>query len=149
LGQDLEGVAFSVLDADTGKVLHNVPGPNPGHRSNENVAVDMAVAPDERFVAVAFREFTRRRVGIFSTDDRRQVTALDLHTGEKGDDLDPLALAFTPDGKGLVIVQGFNGRVKFYEVGSWTLLRLILTFPETPPPMEAHADAARRRRIEG
>ncbi len=134
----VEDVAFSILDADTGEVLHNIPGPNPGAPSNKNIALEMAVSPDERLVAVTLRQLTERRVAIFSTDDWHQVAELDLHTtGTKEDDLDPLALAFSPDGKTLAIAHGFHGRIKFYEVGSWNLLRSITTFPETTPPLNA------------
>jgi WD40-like Beta Propeller Repeat len=134
--KNVESVAFSVLDPETGKVLHNIPGPNPGRPFNENSAADMAISPDERFIAVIYPHFTRHRVAVFSTEDWRQVAAPDSQTGEKGDDLDPLALAFSPDSKTLAVVQGFNGRVKLYEVGSWNFVRSILTFPETPPPMD-------------
>ncbi|MBV9978390.1 WD40 repeat domain-containing protein [Bradyrhizobium sp.] len=132
----IEDIAFSVMDPETGKVLHNVPGPNPGHRANENVAVDMTVSPDEHFVAVIFRGFTRGRVAVFSTDDWHQVSALDLHNGDKGDDLDPLAIAFSPDNRTLAIAHGLFGRIKLYEVGSWKLVRTITTFPEAPPPAD-------------
>ena len=132
----IEDVAFSVLDADTGQVLHNVPGPRPAGRSNENAAIDMAISPDERLVAVIFRDFVQRRIGIFATDNWRQVAALDLHTGEADDDLDPVALAFAPDGMTLAVAHGRKGRIKFYEVGSWKQLRSLATFPETPPPMD-------------
>jgi WD40 repeat protein len=132
----IEDVAFSILDADTGQVLRNIPGLNPGTPSNKNIAVKMAISRDERLVAVILRQLTESRIAIFSSDDWHQVTELDLRTtGDKEDNLNPQALAFSPDGKTLAIAHGFHGRIKFYEVGSWKLLRSIITFPETPPPL--------------
>ncbi|MBR0896825.1 WD40 repeat domain-containing protein [Bradyrhizobium tropiciagri] len=134
----IEDVAFSVLDADTGKVLRNVSGPNPGAQSNQNIAVDIAISPDEDLVAAFIRQLTDSRVMIYSTDDWHQVTELDLHTtGTKEDELNPSALAFSPDGKSLAIAHGFHGRIKFYEVGTWKLSRSIVTFKEEPPPLNA------------
>jgi WD40 repeat protein len=129
----IEDNAFSVLDAETGKVVNNAAGPNPGRPSNENIAIDMAISPDELLIAVIFRGFAKRRVGIFSGDNWHEVATLDLHSGASDDDLSPITLAFTPDGKNLAIAHGQSGRVKFYDVGSWKLSRTIVTFPERPP----------------
>jgi WD40 repeat protein len=131
----MDDVAFSILDAETGKVLRNVAGPNPGKRSNENIAIDMAISADERFAAVIYRQFTDKRIGIYSTSDWQRVAAIDLRDGEKGELLSPQGLAFSPDGKTLAVLHGFRGRVKFFEVGSWRLLHSVETFPEVPPPM--------------
>jgi WD40 repeat protein len=130
----MDDMAFAVLDAETGKVLRNVPGPNPGGRSNENIAIDMAISPDERFVAVIYREFTDRRVGIYSTSDWQRVAALDLrNNGDRSDVLDAQGVVFSPDGKTLAVIDGWKEQVKLFEVGSWTLLRSIEAFPDTVP----------------
>jgi hypothetical protein len=131
----MDDVAFSILDAETGKVLRNVAGPNPGKRSNENIAIDMAISPDERFAAVIYRQFTDKRIGIYSTSDWQRVATIDLRDGEKGEPLSPQGLAFSPDGKTLAVLHGFRGRVKFFKVGSWRLLHSVESFPEAPPPM--------------
>jgi WD40 repeat protein len=125
----MDNMAFSVLDAETGKVLRNVAGPNPGGRSNENIAIAMAVSPDERFVAVIYRQFTDRQVGIYSTSDWQRVAALDFReNGGRGIQLDPQGIMFSPDGKILAVLH--DSKVKIFEVGSWTFLRSILAFPD-------------------
>ncbi|WP_198028175.1 WD40 repeat domain-containing protein [Bradyrhizobium murdochi] len=127
----MNGMAFAVLDAETGKVLRNVAGPNPSGRSNENTATDIATSPDERFVAVIYREFTDRRVGIYSTGDWQRVAALDLRNGNRSIQVDPQGVVFSPDGRTLAVLH--NSRVKLFEVGSWTLSRSIEVFPDTVP----------------
>jgi WD40 repeat protein len=127
----MDDMAFAVLDAETGKVLRNVAGPNPSGRSNENIAIAMAISPDERFVAVIYRQFTDRRVGIYSTGDWQRVAALDLRNGGPGIQLDPQGVVFSPDGKTLAVLH--DSRVKLYDVGSWILLRSIDAFPDTVP----------------
>ena len=53
----INDVAFSVMDADTGAVLKDIPGPNPGKTaSRDNIAVHLALSPDERFAAVLFHK---------------------------------------------------------------------------------------------
>jgi WD40 repeat protein len=130
----MDDMAFSVLDVETGKVLRNVAGPNPGKSFRENIADYMAISPDERFVAVIYRQFTDRRVGIYSTSDWQRVATLDLRSnGDPGDLFDPQGLIFSPDSKALAVLHGLKGCVKFFEVGSWTLLRSIEAFPEAVP----------------
>jgi WD40 repeat protein len=127
----LEDMAFSLLDADTGKVLRSIAGPNPGKSARENIADYMAISPDERFVAVIYRQFTDRRVGIYSTRDWQRVAAIDL--GGDRNPVGPNGLAFSPDGKTLAVIDFLNVRVMLFDVGSWTLLRSIETFPEAVP----------------
>lgn len=127
----MDDMAFAVLDSETGKVLRNVAGPNPGGRSNENIAIYMAISPDERFVAVIYREFTDRRIGIYSTSDWQRIAAIDLRGAKYP--IEPGGLAFAPDGKTLAVINSLEDRVMLFDVGSWTLLRSIEAFPETPP----------------
>jgi WD40 repeat protein len=39
----------------------------------------------------------------------------------------------------LAVIHGFKGRIKFFQVGSWTLSGLLATFPEELPPMSVVA----------
>jgi sugar lactone lactonase YvrE len=55
---------------------------------------------------------------------------LDLRIGERGDLLMPQGLGFSPDGKTIAVIHGLRGRIKFFQVGSWTLSGSLLTYPE-------------------
>jgi WD40-like Beta Propeller Repeat len=129
----LDDMAFSVLDAETGKVLRSIVGPNPGRPSRENIASFMAISPDERFVAVIYRQFTDRRIGIYSTGDWQRVAALDLHLRDDKLSVEPNGLSFSPDGKTLAVVSFVRSQVMLFEVGSWKWLRSIATFSEASP----------------
>jgi DNA-binding beta-propeller fold protein YncE len=120
----LEDKAFSVLDAETGKVLQNVPGPHPGGRAPDNEANDLAISPDERFVAVICGRETQ--VNIYSTVDWKQVATLDVHTGDNG-------LVFSPDGRALAVFGRYDSRIKFFDVGSWTLSGSLIVYPASSP----------------
>jgi WD40 repeat protein len=39
----------------------------------------------------------------------------------------------------LAVIHGLKGRIKFFQVGSWTLSGSLATFREEPPPMSAVA----------
>jgi WD40 repeat protein len=130
----LEDIAFSVVDAETGKVLQNVPGPHPGGGGPNNGAQYLAVSPDERFVAVICCA-AKPQINIYSTKDWKQIATLDLRTGERGDTLDPDGLAFSSDGKALAVIHGLNGRIKFFNAESWAYSGSLVIFPEPSPPM--------------
>jgi WD40 repeat protein len=125
--------AFSILDAETGKVLQNIAGPHPGESAPKNTAIHMAVSPDERFVAVTYRGFADQHIGIYSTADWRRIADIDLTDVQPW--VDPQGLVFSSDGKMLAVLHGRRGRVKLFETESWTLLRSFEAFPENPPPM--------------
>jgi hypothetical protein len=127
----LRDAAFSILDGETGKVLQNIAGPHPGGGGPRNRAVDLAVSPDERLVAVSYNE---PRIDIYSTQDWQHVASLDLNTGRKDDSLNPLGLAFSPDGKTLAVLHGFHGRVRFFEVSSWLASGELITYADERPP---------------
>jgi hypothetical protein len=111
--------AFSVIDTEAGEVVQNVPGCSPGRPPGYNVASDLAVSPDERFVAVICGR-AGVQVDIYSPPDWRKVATLDLRTGsERADQFRPRGLAFSPDGK-VLAVWGRGGRLTFFDVGSWT-----------------------------
>jgi WD40 repeat protein len=134
---ELEDIAFSVLDAETGKVLQNIPGPHPGGGGPKNRAADLAVSPDERFVAVVCGS-VEPQINIYSSDDRMRVATLDVHGGNKTNAFQLYRLAFSPDGKKLAVVNGSNGVIKLFEVGSWTLTGSpLVTFAESSPQMGA------------
>jgi WD40 repeat protein len=132
---NLSHTAFSVIDAEAGKVLHNISGPNPDGPSLNNTAIDLAVSPDERFVAVICGH--PPQIEIYSTIDWNQIAALDLHTGERDDLLFPDALAFSPDGKMLAVIHRFSGRIKFFQVGSWTLSSSLATYLDEARPINS------------
>jgi len=132
-------VAFSVLDAETGKVLRQVVGPTPGGPFQLNLADKGLVSPDQRFVAVAYQYFgdanQEPRIGVFATDDWRRVALLSV--GEPGDDGDRRkAIAFSPDGKlfaiGYTNKVGSNIRADIFDTESWRLIRTIRAFPDIP-----------------
>jgi WD40 repeat protein len=128
----LDNIAFAVVDAETGKVLQNIPGPHPGGRGPDNEATDLAVTPDERFVAVICGHAVPQ-INIYSTDDWKQVTTIDLKSGEKDDSFSPQGLAFSPDGKTLAVLHGGKGKIKFFEVGAWAFSGSLVTYPEPSP----------------
>lgn len=134
----LADTAFSVVDAEMGRVVQNIPGPHPGGRPPENTAIDLALSPDERFVAVISSR-VKPRINIYSTDDWKQVATIDLNTGEKGDSLDPRGLGFSPDGKTLAVLHGLKGKIKFYKVESWAISGSIVTYAD--PFSAVHAVA--------
>jgi hypothetical protein len=105
---NVKNIAFSVIDVAEGKVFHDISGLK---------ATDLAVSPDERFVA-AICCLTEPQVDIYSTVDWDRIATLDLRIGEKGDALGPRGLGFSPDGKMLAVIHGLKGRIKFFQVGS-------------------------------
>lgn len=142
-----EDVAFSILDAETGKIIHNVVGTNPGDSFRENIATKAAVSPDQRLVAVVYNviygEKVDRRIGVYSTDDWRRVAAVSF--GDESPKAD--AIAFSPDGKMFAVGYrgkfGDNNRVDIFDVVTWTLIRSIETFPDAPRGALASTDAVR------
>jgi WD40 repeat protein len=128
----LNHLAFSVIDVEAGKVLHNISGPHPDGPALNNTAIDLAVSPDERFVAVICGHPSQ--IEIYSTIDWKQIVTLDLHTGERDDLLSPDGLAFSPDGKMLAVIHRFSGRIKFFQVGSWTFSGSLVTYPDEARP---------------
>jgi hypothetical protein len=122
---------LSVIDAEAGKVLRDIPGCHPGRPPGYNAASDLAVSPDERFVAVICGSL-ETQVDIYSPVDWRKVATLDLRTVEKADPLGPRDLAFSPNGKTLAVIHR-NGQIRFFEVGSWTLSGSLLTYADLPP----------------
>ncbi|WP_158817700.1 WD40 repeat domain-containing protein [Methylocapsa sp. S129] len=129
----ITGVAMSVLDADTGKVIKNIPGLNPDGRWQENIVWKAAISPDQKFVATSyftmFNQSIERRIGIYSTDDWRLVTK--VHFGDESESPAADAIAFSPDGKMLAIAYGGqNSRIDLIEVGSWKIIRTISTFSD-------------------
>jgi WD40 repeat protein len=127
-------MAFSVIDVEEGKVLHDIPGPDPEGFAPHNIATDVAVSPDERIVAVICCR-AKPRVDVYSTGDWTRIATLDLHTSETRERVDPHGLAFSPDSKTLAVLNGLRGRVNFFQTGSWTLSGSLLAYPEEPPPM--------------
>jgi WD40 repeat protein len=126
----VEDKAFSVLDAETGKVLQVVPGPHPGGRAPDNEANDLAISPDERFVAVICGR-KETQVNIYSTGDWKQVATLAV-----GHTVDAHGLAFSPDGRALAVFFGRrDSRIKFFEVGSWSLSGSLEAYPDSSPAM--------------
>jgi hypothetical protein len=84
-----------VIDVEEGKVLHDISGLK---------ATDLAVSPDERFVAVICC-LTKPQIDIYSTVDWNRIATLDLRIGETGDALGPEGLGFSPDGKMLAVIR--------------------------------------------
>jgi WD40 repeat protein len=129
----IRDVAFSVMDADSGSVIANIPGPNPGKTaSRDNIAVHMAISPDERFAAVVFRKNAAPRVIVYATDSWNQIVALDV-----GENLrEPGDLAFSPDGELLAVAADGKRPIRLFETKSWALVRTIEAFPDPAPPMD-------------
>ena len=128
----INDVAFSVMDADTGAVLKDIPGPNPGKTaSRDNIAVHLALSPDERFAAVLFHKAAEPRVIVYATGDWNRIASLEVEAGGP----EPTALTFSPDGRLLAVVSGPRGRVMLFDTASWRLLRTIEAYPEPNPPM--------------
>lgn len=146
-----EDVAFSILDAETGKIIHNVVGTNPGDSFRENIAWKAAVSPDQRLVAVVYNvtfssDKVDRRIGVYSTDDWRRVAAVSFGEGYAPPPRAE-AIAFSPDGKMFAVAYsdktGRNRRVEILDAQSWKLIRSIETFPDQPPRTYGSTDAVR------
>jgi WD40 repeat protein len=138
LTAEAQNIAMSVLDAETGKVLRNIPGPRPGGKWQDNIVQKFAISPDQKLVATAnnFDRLAEHRVRIYSTDNWRLLTELSFggsHSLEGAE-----ALAFSPDGSmlaiGYMLERQQIGRVDIFDVGSWMLKRTIDAFPERAPP---------------
>jgi WD40 repeat protein len=128
---NLNPIAFSVIDAESGKILHNISGPHPDGLARDNTATDLAVSPDERFVA-AICGHPRPQIEIYSTIDWKPIGTLNLRTSERDDT--PRRLAFSPDGKMLAVIELFSGRIKFFQVGSWILSGSLVAYPDEVRP---------------
>ncbi len=131
----VDDVAFSILDADTGNVIHNVIGLNPGKAHPENIAFIAAISPDQRFVAIVYNVLNPsvdRRIGIYSTDSWQRIAAISI--GEDKEFPRASAIAFSFDGKMLAIAYrdkfGRNNSVDIFEIDSWTLIHSIATFDD-------------------
>jgi hypothetical protein len=128
----VDDVVFSIVDADTGRVTHNV-----AKSFLESLAWHAAISPDQRLVAVIyFTPFVNesdRRIGIYSTDNWQRIAAIPL--GEEGEAPLATAITFSPDGKLLAVAYWGklgNDRVDVIGVESWKLIRSIKTFPDVP-----------------
>jgi WD40 repeat protein len=129
-------IAMSVLDAETGAVLRNIPGLKPHGRWQENIVSQAAISPDQKFVAaIYFTMFDRsieRRIGIYSTDDWRLVTQVSL--GDANEPPLARAITFSPDGKILAIAyeddRALIKNIDLVEVGSWRVIRTIKAFSD-------------------
>jgi WD40 repeat protein len=129
-------IAMSVLDAETGAVVRNIPGLKPHGRWQENIVSQVAISPDQKFVAaIYFTMFDRsieRRIGIYSTDDWRLITKVSF--GDPNEPPQARAIAFSPDGKILAIAyeddRARNKNIDLVEVGSWRVIRTIKAFSD-------------------
>jgi WD40 repeat protein len=124
--------AFSVLDADTGKVVRSIEGPNSAQGAPENSAYELAVSPDQRLVAVVYG---RRDplIGIYGTSDWHLVTAIRPLSNTQ---VDPRALTFSTDGRILAVARGRKGAVQFYNVGTWDVSRTLEAFSDKSPAVD-------------
>jgi WD40 repeat protein len=127
----LNNIAFSVVDAETGKVVQNIPGPHLGGGVPKNGAIDLAVSPDERLVAVICSHI-EPQINVYSTDNWQKVMTIDFRAGETGNARDPRVLAFSPDGATLAVI-GFSNRIKFFKTESWAPSGSLLTYPDPSP----------------
>jgi WD40 repeat protein len=145
----VEDVAFSIVDAETGQVVHNVIGLNPGKSFRENIVTAAAISPDGRFVAVIYNVIydlsADRRVGIYSTDNWQRIAAIPLSYESDSPRAD--AISFSPSGKMLAVTYqnkfGDNKRIDIFNVPAWTLNRSIETFPELPRTVHTSTAAVR------
>ncbi|MGA2058056.1 MAG: hypothetical protein ABSG88_22470 [Bradyrhizobium sp.] len=118
--------AFSILDAESGKVLRSIPGPNPVGGPPENAAHLLAFSPDQNYVAVAYA-VRDPLIGIYETNDWRLIATIRTHAGMHGK---PHALAFSPDWRLLAVARGDWGGVEFYSVGTWEALGTLQAFDD-------------------
>jgi WD40 repeat protein len=131
---------LSVLDAETGKVLHYVMAQKPEIGVRYNTVSKAAISPDQHLVAVIYHDLITgeridRRIGIYSTDNWRRIAAIAF-----GDDMPngADAIAFSPDGTLLAVAYENmpahrDARVDIFSVDSWERTRSIKTFPDAPP----------------
>jgi WD40 repeat protein len=122
----VDHVAFSVLNAETGKVIRNIDGPNPVDGMPENAAYLLAVSPDQNLVAVAYGQ-RDPLIGIYTTGEWRLVAT--IHT-PPGLHEHPHWIAFSPDGKLFAVLRGRKGGVEFYNVGGWNLSSKLEAFDD-------------------
>jgi WD40 repeat protein len=139
----LPDLAFSIVDAETGKILQSVPGPHPGEGWTKNNIVSLAVSTDERLLALSTHQGppatnTQKeepQIHVYSTVNWQQVASVNLHTGDKEVELNPNGLAFSPDGKTLAVIHGSHCRIEFFDVESWTPARTLVAYIDPSLPM--------------
>lgn len=133
----LADVAFSIVDAETGKVVQNIPGPHPGEGAPKNTAIELALTPDERLVAV-ISGHVQSQINVYSTDNWQQVATIDLRAGATRSALEPRVLTFSPDGETLAVLD-LSNRIKFFKTKSWSPSGSLLTYPDRSPLLGALA----------
>ncbi len=130
----ITNAAFSILDAETGRVLRSVVGPNPDKGAPFNVALHAAVSPDEKLLAIVFRSTAKQMAAaIYSTENWQRIASANFPSDEF--EFETRSLAFSPDGKLLAILNGLRGRVLLFDTTSWNLLQSFDAFPDTAPPL--------------
>jgi hypothetical protein len=130
----ITNAAFSILDAETGRVLRSVVGPNPDKGAPFNVALHAAVSPDEKLLAIVFRSTAKQMAAaIYSTENGQRIASANFPSDEF--EFETRSLAFSPDGKLLAILNGLRGRVLLFDTTSWNLLQSFDAFPDTAPPL--------------
>jgi WD40 repeat protein len=129
-------IAFSVFDVASGRVIRDLPGPEPGAERYTNSARVLAASPDGSLLGVAPGGWNNWLFALYSTQTWQQVAVLpgDRKIRQDTHDLGELSkhwvthAVFSADGK--VLVASYGEDIALYEVPS---LRLLRRFPVSLP----------------
>ncbi len=126
----LNSATLSVFDIESGTIVRDITGPDPGASFRQNEATILEVSPDQSLAVVTYGPLNNRVAGVYSTRDWQRITVLTDSRPDLPDFIE--ALTFSPDGR-LLAVGRMYGQVQIYDTASWRLTRTIDAFSDVHP----------------